>query len=86
MNKTKVILPQKGTGRKHKDATIPYLVKSNISEKNGYTILEVELKVGHNPGDLKIGSGTFNMIVAYGSKDNLKSYHQFRTPITVNLE
>lgn len=82
----KIIKTQKGAGRKHKDSYIPYLLKSAIHEKDGSTTLEVELKIGNNVNALPINNETFNMITAYGSKDDLKSYHRFRKVITINIK
>ena len=83
--KEKVIKTQKGVGRTHRNFPIPYVIKSAISEKKGYTTLEVALRIGEKPSDLSLKGATFNMITAYGTKDNLKSYHKFRKPISVKL-
>lgn len=80
-----VVKQQKGAGRTHKDSEIPYLLKYGITENKDYTTLEVELRYGKDKKSLYFSDQTLKMIVAYGTKDNIKSYHKFRKPISVKL-
>ena len=83
---SKIVKLQRGSGRSHRDYDIPYVLKYNIDENNGNTSLEVEVKIGDKPEDLKFKSDLLNMIIAYGKNDDIRSHHTFRKSVKVKLK
>jgi hypothetical protein len=77
-----VLAPQQGAGHGHKDASGAPQVKYKLGEREGRTTLELAFR----SADL-IASGQTELacLVAYGSADNLSSYHAFRRAVTIQL-
>ncbi len=75
---------QTGSGHKHVDADVPFVRTYTIIESRGSTVLEFAL---NEKNVIKKGQKNLEMILAYGEKDSLSSYHgKTREGFSVPLE
>ncbi len=71
-NGNPVLKEQTGTGHKHVDTDQSIAQTYAMKESGGSTVIEVSLD---EKDVIKKGQKTLEMILAYGGKDSLKSYH-----------